>query len=41
MTVSTTMISDYFTGRARERDEGAIQRWVQHTWPRLKKKPKT
>jgi transposase len=27
-------------GRARERDEGAIQRWVQHTWPRLKKKPK-
>jgi transposase len=28
------------TGRARERDEAAIQRWVQHTWPRLKKKPK-
>ena len=27
------------TGRARERDEAAIQRWVQHTWPRLKKKP--
>ena len=26
--------------RARERDEAAIQRWVQHTWPRLKKKPK-
>ena len=23
--------------RARERDEAAIQRWVQHTWPRLKK----
>lgn len=28
------------TGRARERDEAAIQRWVQRTWPRLKKKPK-
>ncbi len=28
------------TGRARERDEAAIQRWVRHTWPRLKKKPK-
>lgn len=28
------------TGRARERNEVAIQRWVQHTWPRLKKKPK-
>jgi transposase len=27
------------TGRARERDEAAIHRWVQHTWPRLKKKP--
>jgi len=26
-------------GRARERDEAAIQRWVQHTWPGLKKKP--
>ena len=26
--------------RARERDEVAIQRWVQHTWPRLKKSPK-
>lgn len=26
--------------RARERDEVAIQRWVKHTWPRLKKKPK-
>lgn len=26
--------------RARERDEAAIQRWVKHTWPRLKKKPK-
>jgi|FLYL01.1.fsa_nt_gi transposase len=23
--------------RARERDEAAIQRWVQHTWPRIKK----
>lgn len=27
--------------RARERDEAAIQRWVQHTWPRLKKTPKS
>lgn len=26
--------------RARERDEVAIQHWVKHTWPRLKKKPK-
>jgi transposase len=25
--------------RARERDEEAIQRWVKHTWPRLKKSP--
>lgn len=25
----------------RERDEAAIQRWVKHTWPRLKKKPKS
>jgi len=23
--------------RARERDEAAIQRWVKHTWPRVKK----
>jgi transposase len=23
--------------RARERDEAAIQRWVKHTWPRIKK----
>jgi transposase len=23
--------------RARERDEAGIQRWVEHTWPRLKK----
>lgn len=27
--------------RARERDEAAIQRWMKHTWPRLKKKPKS
>lgn len=27
------------TGRARERDERAIQRWVRHTWPQLKKTP--
>ena len=27
-------------GRAHERDQKAIQRWVQHTWPHLKKKPK-
>ena len=27
------------TGRARERDERAIQRWVRHSWPRLKKTP--
>jgi len=26
--------------RARERDEAAIQHWVQYTWTRLKKKPK-
>jgi len=26
-------------GRAVERDEAAIQRWVTHTWPRIKKKP--
>lgn len=26
--------------RARERDETAIQHWMKHTWPRLKKKPK-
>jgi len=26
--------------RARERDEAALQRWVQHTWPRIKKTPK-
>src|SRR5512143_144257 len=26
--------------RARERDERAIQHWVKHTWPRLKKSPK-
>jgi len=26
--------------RARERDEAAIQRWVEHTWPRIKKTPK-
>ena len=26
--------------RARERDETAIQHWVQHTWHRLKKSPK-
>ncbi len=25
------------TRRARERDEAAIQRWVQHAWPRIKK----
>ncbi len=25
--------------RARERDEAAIQRWVQHTWPQVKKTP--
>ena len=29
------------TGRARERDEKAIQRWVQRTWPRVKKTPAT
>ncbi len=29
------------TGRARERDERAIQRWVQRTWPRIKKTPAT
>jgi transposase len=27
------------TGRARERDERAIRRWVARTWPRLKKTP--
>ena len=27
------------TGRARERDERAIQHWVRRTWPRLKKTP--
>jgi putative transposase len=27
------------TGRARERDERAIQRWVRHSWPQLKKTP--
>ncbi len=27
------------SGRARERDERAVRRWVQHTWPRLKKTP--
>jgi len=27
------------TGRAVERNERAIARWVTHTWPRLKKKP--
>lgn len=26
--------------RARERDEQAIQRWRQHDWPRIKKRPK-
>jgi transposase len=26
--------------RARERDEAAIRRWLQHTWPRIKKTPK-
>ena len=25
--------------RAKERDEEAIQRWVRHSWPALKKKP--
>ena len=25
--------------RARERDEKAIQHWVKHTWPRIKKTP--
>ena len=29
------------TGRARERDEKAIQRWVERTWPRVKKTPAT
>ena len=27
------------TGRAVERDEKAIARWVAYSWPRLKKKP--
>jgi transposase len=26
--------------RARERDEAAIRRWVEQTWPRIKKTPK-
>ncbi|MEW5993216.1 MAG: winged helix-turn-helix domain-containing protein [Candidatus Zixiibacteriota bacterium] len=25
--------------RAKERDEAAIRHWVQHDWPRIKKKP--
>ncbi len=29
------------TGRARERDEAAIRRWVERSWPRLKKTPAT
>ena len=29
------------TGRARERDEAAIQRWKQKRWPEIKKKPTT
>ena len=28
------------SGRAVERDEKAIARWVSHTWPRLKKSPR-
>jgi transposase len=28
------------TGRARERDEAAIERWKQNRWSELKKKPK-
>ncbi len=27
------------TGRAIERDEAAVQRWIQKDWPRIKKKP--
>lgn len=27
--------------RARERDEAGIQRWVEQTWPRVKKTPKS
>lgn len=27
------------TSRARERDESKVRRWVQHDWPRIKKKP--
>ncbi len=27
------------TGRARERDEAAVRRWLQTDWPRIKKKP--
>jgi len=27
------------TGRARERDEKALQCWVEQTWPRIKKTP--
>ena len=27
------------TGRAIERDEAAIERWIQEDWPRIKKKP--
>ena len=27
------------TTRARERDEAEIQRWVEQTWPRVKKTP--
>jgi transposase len=29
------------TGRAVERDEGAIKRWKKRHWPELKKKPST
>lgn len=25
--------------RAKEKDEQAVQRWIKHTWPELKKKP--
>jgi transposase len=27
------------TGRAIERDEAAIERWIEEDWPRIKKKP--
>ncbi len=27
------------TGRAIERDEAVVQRWIQKDWPRIKKKP--